>query len=476
MAALDDTRIMTKSSGTPGEVPTQGDLYVGELAVNLADRKIYTRNVGGQIIELGGATGPELPNYDPLFQIVAVDTTVTGVYGSGSPLTLQVPPGVEAGDLAIAFVYVRCSVENVTENIGITQSQLAPLLEQQEYVGDSSTNRRLSYRAWSGTVDGALIASGIEITTDNDPADFWWTIYYIRNGEIVSGSVTSQDTTAAGQSAPAAGAEVTGESVLPGNVALLTAHNLYAFPTTSGVRITGAEEVDETLIRGPFWAAGVVRRNSTYSIAAGNFDHKIGVLNSSESSATLTEGFHLMRVDVRGNLTAVTSVNGETGAVSLGIQDMDDFELNPVGEYDFLWETKLASGGANLPGEWGTNSVRWAATDSEGTAYSTTGTQQFWISPDKATWTEVNGDVIHYTVDNNNYYYILNSSTLTDQINNEGWVNLYLTFTDPANHSLTDDPLEEGDILQWNNADQKFRPSAPENLFTEVDGGTFGSG
>ena len=143
------------------------------------------------------------------------------------------------------------------------------------------------------------------------------------------------------------------------------------------------------------------------------------------------------------------------------IQDMDDFELNPASPwvYDFLWETKLASGVSNLAGEWGTNSVRWAATDSEGTTFSATGTQQFWISPNNVTWTEVNGNVINYTVDSNNYFYIENSGTLTTQIDNEGWSDLYLTFTDPTNHPLGETPLEEGDILQWDNASQEFKPA-----------------
>ncbi len=167
---------MTKSSGTPGEVPTQGDLYVGELAVNLADRKIYTRNVGGQIIELGGATGPELPTYDPLFQIVAVDTTVTGLYDGPLPLTLQVPPEVQAGDTALVFVYVRSDLPDTVETIGITQSQLTPLLDQQVFDSEQSDNSTIAYRSWYGEVDSALIASGIEITADNPTADLWYTI------------------------------------------------------------------------------------------------------------------------------------------------------------------------------------------------------------------------------------------------------------------------------------------------------------
>ena len=163
------------------------------------------------------------------------------------------------------------------------------------------------------------------------------------------------------------------------------------------------------------------------------------------------------------------SVNGETGDVSLGIQDMDDFELNPVTQfvYDFRWETKIGSGNTQ-PGEWGTNQLRWDETDSDGKTYSATGAQQFWISPDTLVWTEVNAFVTHYTNGGANYYYI----NLPQFDSPE---KLYMAFTEPPNPEVTEEPLQEGDILQWDNTDQKFKPAQLVE-FTEVDGGTFGSG
>lgn len=49
------TKIILKKSTTGGSAPLSGDLDVGELAVNLADRKIYAKNGGGTIITLNGA-------------------------------------------------------------------------------------------------------------------------------------------------------------------------------------------------------------------------------------------------------------------------------------------------------------------------------------------------------------------------------------------------------------------------------------
>lgn len=49
--------IRIKRSSTPGAVPAAADLMSGELAVNLNDRKVYTKDHLGAIIELSGGGG-----------------------------------------------------------------------------------------------------------------------------------------------------------------------------------------------------------------------------------------------------------------------------------------------------------------------------------------------------------------------------------------------------------------------------------
>ena len=49
--------IRIKRSSTPGAVPLSADLLSGELAVNLNDRKIYTKDHLGAVIELGAGGG-----------------------------------------------------------------------------------------------------------------------------------------------------------------------------------------------------------------------------------------------------------------------------------------------------------------------------------------------------------------------------------------------------------------------------------
>lgn len=52
------TTIKIKNSSTTGSVPAAGNLVQGELAINLADRKIFSKTAGGTVVELsGGARG-----------------------------------------------------------------------------------------------------------------------------------------------------------------------------------------------------------------------------------------------------------------------------------------------------------------------------------------------------------------------------------------------------------------------------------
>ena len=52
------TPIISYNSTTPGAIPSAGNMTVGELAVNVADKIIYVKNASSAIVALsGGATG-----------------------------------------------------------------------------------------------------------------------------------------------------------------------------------------------------------------------------------------------------------------------------------------------------------------------------------------------------------------------------------------------------------------------------------
>lgn len=47
--------IILKRSSVAAKVPLATDLQVGELAINLADQKLFSKNASGTVIEIGGA-------------------------------------------------------------------------------------------------------------------------------------------------------------------------------------------------------------------------------------------------------------------------------------------------------------------------------------------------------------------------------------------------------------------------------------
>jgi hypothetical protein len=50
-------KLIAKRSSVAGKVPATTDLDVGEIAVNLADRKIFTKDSAGTVVQLGGSGG-----------------------------------------------------------------------------------------------------------------------------------------------------------------------------------------------------------------------------------------------------------------------------------------------------------------------------------------------------------------------------------------------------------------------------------
>jgi hypothetical protein len=52
--------IITKNSSTASSVPGAGSLSQGELAVNVTDKKLYTKDAGGNVITLASGTSGDV--------------------------------------------------------------------------------------------------------------------------------------------------------------------------------------------------------------------------------------------------------------------------------------------------------------------------------------------------------------------------------------------------------------------------------
>jgi hypothetical protein len=96
--------IIIKNSVTSGAKPTTSDLVKGELAVNLIDKRLYSRDNSNNIVQVGGigATGGGV---DDVFyensQTVSEDYTIstgksassTGPISISSGVTITIPDG-----------------------------------------------------------------------------------------------------------------------------------------------------------------------------------------------------------------------------------------------------------------------------------------------------------------------------------------------------------------------------------------------
>ena len=65
-------KVITKKSTVAGKVPLSSDLDIGELAVNTADKKLYTKHSDGSVVLIGtfitiSSTAPENPSVNDLW-------------------------------------------------------------------------------------------------------------------------------------------------------------------------------------------------------------------------------------------------------------------------------------------------------------------------------------------------------------------------------------------------------------------------
>jgi hypothetical protein len=69
------TKILLKKSLTGGSVPVSGDIDAGEIAINLVDRKIYSKNGSGAVIRMDGAYVDSTSPANPVEGDIWYDTT-----------------------------------------------------------------------------------------------------------------------------------------------------------------------------------------------------------------------------------------------------------------------------------------------------------------------------------------------------------------------------------------------------------------
>jgi hypothetical protein len=123
--------IILKKSSVAGKAPQASDLQVGELAVNLTDKKLFSKDAGGTVIEVGGGGGGAVDSVNGqtgtvvltksdvgLGNVANVDTTNAANISSGT-----LPSGRLTGTYAIS---VSGNAATVTNGVVTTGSYADP--------------------------------------------------------------------------------------------------------------------------------------------------------------------------------------------------------------------------------------------------------------------------------------------------------------------------------------------------------------
>ena len=176
-------------------------------------------------------------------------------------------------------------------------------------------------------------------------------------------------------------------------------------------------------------------------------------------------------------IDVVDSVNGETGAVSLGIQDMNDFELylTAGSGYPYQWRS-TSDNGFPVNGEAGPG-LGWDLSlgDLDDDGNSTVSDFQRLIDQNATEITLSSGqstDTFSITDINNSGHTMVLDQAGKDFLNglSDGDILLINSALFTGGPGQSEIALTEGDILQWDNTESKFKPAqlpaAPDTATT----------
>jgi hypothetical protein len=159
------TQILIKKSTTASAVPTTSDITTGELAVNTADKRLFTNN-SGTIVELGIN-----PSSVTTGAITASSGTVSGNWSVSGTLTVATPSNDTD---AASKAYVDTAVSNVVDSAPgalDTLNELAAALGDDANFSTTITNSLATKLNLSGgTMTGDIVLGANKITSTATPA------------------------------------------------------------------------------------------------------------------------------------------------------------------------------------------------------------------------------------------------------------------------------------------------------------------
>jgi hypothetical protein len=168
------TKIVTKNSSTASAVPTASDLVQGELAVNVADKRLFTEDNGGTIVELGTNPSAEIVANGG----IALPDNGKATFGASDDLQIYHNGNNSfIADTGTGSLYVRASdsfrVQTATnEEMIKADADGAVTLYNDNAIKLATTATGIDVTG-TATMDGLTVDSGILRLNDDSTADFF---------------------------------------------------------------------------------------------------------------------------------------------------------------------------------------------------------------------------------------------------------------------------------------------------------------
>jgi len=307
--------ILLKRSNTTGAVPAAGSLEIGELAINSADAKLYTKKTDGTITVIGGSTGNVTGNYLPIANWTGTDlSTFTGLdtsFGTvGSVMTGAVAVG-KTGQIKLVTVsgaYQKYSQVLVT----LVGSSLSSHVNSTEFGCMTATTGTVKLFT---NVGGNSTACLTLVNTGN-------LTYTSSSGGFAYNNITK--------------ALEAQTDIVPGNLSYLTrkyADTRYApFGASGGLDINTANSLyqpkehrttygsNQPLAQCPDWAGEfqgdiTIQDSTSFAIGKGSYDGKLYTLGlyyaDVQPEATVTSSIEAQDASATMRLERAFLINGE---------------------------------------------------------------------------------------------------------------------------------------------------------------------
>lgn len=500
-----NARIKPKKSSTAGEVPQASDLEVAELAVNTADGKLFVKHTDNSIKEISGGSGGGMANGRPVVNSLykVESTTNTSPTQDGSIAAFS-PNGSDtvvryynfdaygndfaggagaSGTLIDVTVKINGVLTNLTGStyshaaqgtywqFGVAGTGLFSLNDRVEFVTAQPSQQEGDIVKWDGAAFAGFSGSILELQ-DSAP-------------KLSSVNNPYRTNVGPGLISPSGNGEFAIRAPGPSDTAVVrwwpqdadgsSFDDTWVGPAGSsfkGMRISGggavldlAADVSANLVSQNGYLQVTFGQSGDYTaeeMAAWNaiaYASEVLIFPTPKITEAATAGDILVS-DINGvfrptQLQAVNSVNSQTGAVSLGVTDLDDYSA-PT---EYIFDTFQVTINPNEPGEYHfqqpgvSNNLAFAKEDANGAATEA-----------------IKNLSIGSTIYLNGVAFTTKSAggTFSSSGSVGSW---YIGITEDLSSVSTsgltvtlEPPLSDGDVLQYSSTASAFKPAGASGL------------